>query len=97
MSIASSVYLYAQAPTKLIPMAPRTTHEQAPTRRRPRRVLQLLSLKKSSTKSSVKEAYISKPAEMAFMMPTNSSPASESGLYEECRPRPIACPIGVLE
>jgi hypothetical protein len=46
----------AQAPTKLIATAPRTTHEQAPTRLRPRRVLQLLSLKKSCTKSSVSEA-----------------------------------------
>jgi hypothetical protein len=46
----------AHAPTKLIAMAPSTTHEQAPTRRKPRSVLQLLSLRKSTTRSSVSEA-----------------------------------------
>jgi hypothetical protein len=33
---------------------------------------------------------------MAFMMPTSRRPDSESGLYEECRARPIAWPMGVL-
>jgi len=33
---------------------------------------------------------------MAFMIPTNKSPDSESGLYDECKARPIAWPIGVL-
>jgi hypothetical protein len=86
----------AHAPTKLIAIAPSTTHEQAPTRRKPRSVLQLLSLRKSTTRSSVSEAYINRPAEMAFMMPTSKSPDPESGLYEECKARPIAWPIGVL-
>jgi hypothetical protein len=31
------------------------------------------------------------------MMPISRSPDSESGLYEECKVRPIAWPMGVLQ
>jgi hypothetical protein len=33
---------------------------------------------------------------MAFIIPTSSRPDFESGLYEECKARPIAWPMGVL-
>lgn len=89
--------VYAHAPTRLIQNAPPNTSTQAITRLRPRNTRQLSSLRKSSESSSTREAKISRPAEMAFMVPTSSSPTSESGLYSECVAMPIAWPIGVLD
>lgn len=89
--------VYAHAPTRLIQNAPANTSTHAITRLRPRNTRQLSSLKKSSESSSTREAKISSPAEMAFIVPTSSSPTSESGLYSECVAMPIAWPIGVLD
>ena len=77
-------------------MAPRRTRIQAATRFFPRRVAQLWSLRKSSATSSINDAKMSRPAEMAFIVPTSTRPKTESGLYSVCVPIPIAWPIGVL-
>lgn len=60
--------------------APKNTNRQANTRCRPRRYSQLSSLRKSSERSSTRDANVSSPADMAFMTPTTMSPISELGL-----------------
>ena len=76
--------------------APRKTRMHAITLFFPRSTFQLSSLRKSSDINSTSDAKISKPAEMAFIVPTRSNPTSELGLYRVCVARPIACPRGVL-
>lgn len=86
----------AQAPTRLIKIAPNSTNKQANTLFLPRITTQLWSLKKSSASSSISDANTSSPAEMAFIVPTSTSPNSDVGLYSWCVASPIAWPSGVV-
>jgi len=75
---------------------PENTKMQATTLFFPHKVFQLSSLRKSSDIRSTNDAKVSKPAEIAFITPTTSSPTSDPGLWSVCVARPIACPMGVL-
>lgn len=73
--------LHAQAPISAIQKAPPNTKHMAITRLVPRSDCQLSSLRKSSDSKSTRLVYVSRPAEMAFMVPTTISPVSELGSY----------------